>query len=90
VQFCPVNALAETGAHVDTVRKLVPTLSALVQKRATQRAYVEFRTPDDDGAQAIVTLLFSYRSSEDLSGSRLQRDIVLKARHLCRRAFLAK
>ncbi len=57
---------------------------------ATQRAYVEFRAPDDDGAQAIVTLLFSYRSSEDISGPRLRRDIVFKARHLCRRAFLAE
>ena len=55
--------------------------------RFTQRAYVEFRTKDDDGGQAIVAATFSYRNVERLSKTRLKQDIVRKARH--RRAYMA-
>jgi hypothetical protein len=54
-----------------------------------QRAYVEFRAPDDDGGQAIVTAIFSYQTSERLSKQRLKEDIIRKGRHLCRRAYKA-
>ena len=36
------------------------------------RAYVEFRAPDDDEGQAIVTALFSYRTTEGLSKQQLK------------------
>ena len=56
---------------------------------ATQRAYVEFRAPDDDGGDTIVTAIFSYRNTERLSALRLKEDIIRKARHLLRRAQMA-
>jgi hypothetical protein len=57
--------------------------------RAKERAYVEFRGPDDDGGDAIAMAIFSYRTSERLSKKQVQEEIVRKARHLLRRAALA-
>jgi hypothetical protein len=57
--------------------------------RHTERAYVEFRAPDDDGGEAIATAIFSYRTSERLSKKQVQEEIVRKARHLLRRASTA-
>jgi hypothetical protein len=39
----------------------------------TRRAYVEFRTADDDGGEAIVSAIFSYRNLERLSKARFKR-----------------
>jgi hypothetical protein len=57
--------------------------------KETQRAYVKFRAPDKDVGQAIATAIFSYRTSERLSKQQLREDIVRKARHLFRRAYMA-
>jgi hypothetical protein len=37
--------------------------------RHKERAYVEFRGPDEDGGDAITVALFSYRTAERLSKS---------------------
>ena len=58
-------------------------------ERGKQRAYVEFRAPDGDGGQAIVTAIFSYATAECLSKQRLKEDIIRKGRYLCRRAWVA-
>src|SRR5262245_21147311 len=50
--------------------------------RAKERAYVEFRGPDDDGGDAIATALFSYKTVERLSKKQLHEEIVRKARYL--------
>ena len=49
----------------------------------TGRAYVEFREIDGD---AIVTAIFSYKNTEQLTKVRVQEEIERKARHLLRRA----
>ena len=54
-----------------------------------ERAYIEFRGPDDDGGDAIATAIFSYRTSERLSKKQVHAEIVRKARHLLRRAAAA-
>jgi hypothetical protein len=54
--------------------------------RLTERAYVELRAPDDDGGEAIVTAIFSFRTTSSLSKRQIEEDIVRKARHLLRRA----
>ena len=56
---------------------------------AEQRAYVELRAPDADGDKAIITAIFSYRTTERLSKQRINEDIVRKARHLFRRGYMA-
>ena len=56
--------------------------------RYTERAYVEFRAPDTDGGDAITTAIFSYKTSERLSKSRFQEELVRKARHLLKKAAL--
>jgi len=57
--------------------------------RDTQRAYVEFRGPDDDGGDAIATAIFSYRTSARLSKKQVHEEIVRKARHLLKKAAAA-
>jgi hypothetical protein len=57
--------------------------------RETERAYVEFRGPDDDGGDAIALAIFSYRTAERLSKRQVQEEVVRKARHLLRRAAVA-
>jgi hypothetical protein len=54
--------------------------------RKTERAYVEFRGPDDDGGDAITTAIFSYRTSDRLTKKQVQEEVVRKARHLLKRA----
>jgi len=44
--------------------------------RETQRAYVELRAPDDDGGDAITTVIFSFRTTASLSKQEMKRDIV--------------
>jgi hypothetical protein len=39
--------------------------------RHKERAYVEFRGPDEDGGDAIATAIFSYRTTERLSNKRV-------------------
>jgi hypothetical protein len=57
--------------------------------RNTERAYVEFRGPDDDGGDAIASAIFSYRTCERLSKKQVLEEIVRKARHLLKRAAAA-
>ena len=57
--------------------------------RHTKRAYVEFRGPDSDGGEAIATTVFSYKTLESLSKSRIKEEIVRKARYLLKRAAVA-
>jgi len=57
--------------------------------RHTERAYVEFRASDADGGEAITTAIFSYRTAERLSKSRVKEEIVRKARHLLKKASVA-
>ena len=57
--------------------------------RHKERAYVEFRGPDEDGGDAIATAIFSYRTTERLSKKQLHEEIVRKARYLLKRAAIA-
>ena len=57
--------------------------------RHKERAYVEFRGPDDDGGEAITVALFSYRTTERLSKKLLHEEIVRKARYLLKRSAVA-
>jgi hypothetical protein len=56
---------------------------------AKERAYVEFRGPDEDGGEAITVALFSYRTTEQLSKKQLHEEIVRKARYLLKRSAVA-
>ena len=56
---------------------------------AKERAYVEFRGPDDDGGDAITTALFSYKTVERLSKKQLHEEIARKARYLLKRSAVA-
>jgi hypothetical protein len=57
--------------------------------RGKERAYVEFRQPDVDGGDAIITAIFSYKTAEQLSKSRAKEEVVRKARHLRKKASAA-
>jgi len=57
--------------------------------RGKERAYVEFREPDADGGDAIATAIFSYKTIERLSKSRVKEEVVRKARHLLKKAAVA-
>lgn len=59
--------------------------------RETARAYIELRTADADGGDAIATAIFSFTTNVGLSRQRLEleEDILRKARHLLRRAATA-
>ena len=57
--------------------------------RHKERAYVEFRGPDEDGGDAIATAIFSYRTTERLSKKQVHEEVVRKARHLLKRAAVA-
>lgn len=57
--------------------------------RATRRAYVELRAPDDDDGEAIIAVIFSFRTTANLSKQRVREDAVRKARHLLKRASVA-
>jgi hypothetical protein len=57
--------------------------------RKTERAYVELRAPDDDGGEAITAVIFSFRTTANLSKQQVKEDIVRKARHLLRSASVA-
>jgi hypothetical protein len=37
----------------------------------TKRAYVEFRAPDDDGGEAITTVIFSYKTTAHREGKSI-------------------
>ena len=57
--------------------------------RSKERAYVEFREPDMDGGEAIITAIFSYKTAEQLTKSRAKEEVVRKARHLLKKASVA-
>jgi hypothetical protein len=57
--------------------------------RGKERAYVEFREPDVDGGEAIITAIFSYKTAEQLTKSRAKEEVVRKARHLLKKASVA-
>ena len=47
----------------------------------TERAYVELREPNIDGGETIVTAIFSYRTTADLSSAQVAAEIERKARY---------
>lgn len=55
----------------------------------TERAYVEFRAPDHDRDEIIVSTIFSFRPSSKLSKPQIKQEIVRKARHALKRAAAA-
>jgi hypothetical protein len=57
--------------------------------RHKERAYVEFRGPDEDGGDAIAVALFSYGTNEQLSKKQLYEEVVRKARYLRKRSAVA-
>ena len=57
--------------------------------RETERAPVELWAPHDDGGEAITAVIFSFRTTANLSKERVREDIVRKARHLLKRASAA-
>jgi hypothetical protein len=54
--------------------------------RKTARAYIELRTADADGGDAIATAIFSFKTSTGLSKNRREEDLVRKARHVLKSA----
>ena len=62
------------------------TLMRAEYDQKTKRAYIEFRSPDADGGDAIATAIFSFATTAKLSKERLNEDIARKARHLLKRA----
>jgi hypothetical protein len=50
--------------------------------RETHRAYIELRAPDDDGGDAITVVIFSFKTTANLSKQQVKEDMVRKARHL--------
>ena len=56
--------------------------------RKTARAYIELRTTDADGGDAIATAVFSFRTSDGLSKKQLEEDLVRKARHVLKSAAI--
>ena len=65
------------------------TLVRTEYDRKTKRAYIELRTTDFDGGDAIATAIFSFRTTAGLSKKRLEEDVVRKARHVLKRAAVA-
>jgi len=57
--------------------------------RETARAYIELRTADADGGDAIATAIFSFKTCAGLSKKRLDEDLARKARHILKRAAVA-
>jgi hypothetical protein len=47
----------------------------------TERAYVELREPNSDGGEIIVTAIFSYRTTADLTSAQIAQEIERKARY---------
>jgi len=56
---------------------------------STELANLEFRAPDADGREAITTAIFSHKTAERLSKSRVQEEVVRKAWHLLKKVSLA-
>ena len=81
--MAPSGALSYWGGDMNFV------LLRAEYDRAKERAYVEFRGPDDDGGDAIATAIFSYRTTERLSKKLLHEEIVRKARYLLKRSAVA-
>ena len=81
--MAPPGALSHGGQDMNFV------LLRAEYDRAKERAYVEFRGPDDDGGDAIATAIFSYRTTERLSKKLLHEEIVRKARYLLKRSAVA-
>ena len=79
----PAGAPGLLGDEMNFVMKRVE------YDRHKERAYVEFRGPDDDGGDAITVALFSYRTTEQLSKKQLHKEIVRKARYLLKRSAVA-
>src|SRR5262245_12967878 len=57
--------------------------------KRSKRAYVEFRRPDMDGEDQLVVAVFTFRTTERLSKSRIREEVVRKARHVLKGAVLA-
>ena len=57
--------------------------------RKTSRAYIELRTCDSDGGDAIATAILSFRRTGGVSKKQLEEDVVRKARHVLKRAAAA-
>jgi len=81
--------VAPSGALSHWVGNMNFVLLRAEYDRAKERAYVEFRGPDDDGGDSIATAIFSYRTCDKLTKKQTQEEIVRKARHLLRRAAAA-
>ena len=65
------------------------TLIRAEYDKHTERAYVEFRAPDDDGGERILTAIFSYRTTVTYSKHERKQDIIRKARYMLKRAGAA-
>ena len=54
----------------------------------SKRAYVEFRRSDWDGGDQLVVAVFTFRTKERLSKTRIREEVVRKARHVLKGALL--
>ena len=55
----------------------------------TKRAYIELRTCDPDGGDAVAAVIFSFKTAAGWSKRNFQEDVVRKARHILKRASVA-
>jgi hypothetical protein len=58
-------------------------------ERGKRLAYVEFRSLDADGGQAIVFVTFKFQPTIRLSKRRMEEDIIREARKIFARAYKA-
>ena len=56
-------------------------------ERGKRLAYVEFRAPDADGGQAIVSVTFKFQPTIRLSKRQMEEDIISEARKIFARAY---
>ena len=56
-------------------------------ERGKRLAYIEFRAPDADGGQAIVSVTFTFQPTIRLSNRRMEEDIISEAGKILGRAY---
>ena len=67
-------------------RAMAFTLAQARYDRKTKRAYVELRDADDDGGEMLATAIFSFRTRSGLSTREIEQDVLIKARHVFKKA----
>jgi len=54
--------------------------------RSGRRAYVEARAPDGHGGEIVITGMFAYRTTQQLTDKQIEHEIKRKAYHALKAA----